>query len=63
MDEELKQKVLVAAVAFNLTVVAYQVLFNSASFSMVRLFLAFLLGAVIGGIAFGVMHFLQNRQA
>ena len=61
MDDALKQKVLIAAVAFNLTVVAYQLLFNSSRFSIVGLLLAFLLGAVVGGIAFGITHFIQNR--
>ena len=61
MDEELKQKVLVSLVAFNCAVVFYQLLFNSNPFSLLGLLTGMLIAAVVGGVAFGVMHFLQNR--
>ena len=61
MDEATKQKALFAVVAFNLTVVLYQIAFNSSSFTVGRLLVGVLIGAVVGGITFGVVHFLQGR--
>lgn len=61
MDEELKQKILVSVIAFNLTVLIYQLLLNSNPFTVGGLLLGLLLGAVVGGVTFGVMGFLQNR--
>lgn len=53
MDDLQKQRVLVAALAFNCTAMAYQLIFNTGlSFSYGRLGLAIVLGAVAGGIAY-----------
>lgn len=61
MDEELKQKVMVTAIAFSVVVFLYQILFNSSPFSFPKLMLGVLIAAIVGGIAFGIMHFMQNR--
>ncbi len=61
MDEATKQKALFALIAFNATVVLYQLAFNSSPFSFPKLLVGLLIGAAIGGITFGVVHFLQGR--
>jgi hypothetical protein len=64
MDESLKQKAMAGFIAFNITVIIYQIGFNSGLFgaeiSFLKFLLALLLGGVVGGIAFGVMHLLQR---
>ena len=61
MDDATKQKVMYSFIAFSVTVVLYQILFNSNQFSWANLLLkGFLPAAVIAGIVFGVMHFLQR---
>ncbi len=61
MDDATKQKVMFSLVAFNIWVVAYQILFNSNPFSWGNLFIkGFLPGAGIAGVIFGVMHYLQR---
>ncbi len=61
MDDATKQKTMYAFIAFNITVVLYQILFNSNPFSWLNLILkGFLPAVVIAGIVFGVMHFLQR---
>ena len=53
MDEIQKQRVLVAALAFNCTAIAYQMIFNTGlNFTYGKLGLAIVLGAVVGGIAY-----------
>ena len=58
MDEVTKQKLMYSLIAFNITVVGYQVIFNSDPFAWSRLAMGILAGVVVGGIVFGVMHFL-----
>ena len=61
MDEIQKQRVLVAALAFNFTAMAYQLMFNSGlRFSYGKLGLAIVLGAVAGGIAYVVTMLTQK---
>lgn len=61
MDEELKQKVMVSAIVFSGVVFLYQILFNSNPFSFPKLMLGVLIAAIVAGITFGIMHFVQNR--
>lgn len=63
MDEVTKQKLLFAVIAFSLTVALYQIVFNlsAETFQWSSLLLrGFPLGLLVGGIVFGVMHFLQR---
>ena len=60
MDDVTKQKLMFSVIAFNIVVVAYQLLFNSNPFEFSRLIIALLIGAVVGGIVFGVMHFMSR---
>jgi hypothetical protein len=60
MDEVTKQKVMYSLIAFNITVVAYQLIFNSDPFVWTKLAMGLLAGAIVGGIVFGVMHFLSQ---
>ena len=60
MDEVTKQKVMYSLIAFNITVVAYQLIFNSDPFVWAKLAMGLLAGAIVGGIVFGVMHFLSQ---
>lgn len=61
MDDSLKQKTLIALAAFNLTIIAYQILLNSNPFSWGRLAVGLVLSLAAGGIAFGIAHVLGNR--
>lgn len=61
MSEDLKQRLLTAIVAFNLVLIAYQVIWNSNPFSVTGLLLGIVLGAAAGGATFGIQHFLANR--
>ena len=60
MDEVTKQKLLFSVVAFNIVVVLYQIIANSNPFSWGRLLIGMLIGAVVAGIVFGVMHFMSR---
>lgn len=60
MDEVTKQKVMYSLIAFNITVVGYQLVFNSNPFVVSKLVIGLLVGAVVGGIVFGAMHFLSR---
>lgn len=56
MDEQIKQAVLYAILAFNLVVIVFQLALNSGeSFSYVKLLLGILLGAAIAGGVFFVV--------
>ena len=61
MDEELKQKVMFSAIAFSFVVFVFQIAANSNPFSFAKLMLGVLLAAIVGGITFGVTHYVQNR--
>jgi hypothetical protein len=60
MDEVTKQKLMYSVIAFNITVVAYQLVFNSDPFVWAKLAIGLLSGVVVGGIVFGVMHFVSR---
>jgi hypothetical protein len=60
MDDVTKQNVMVSAIAFNITVVAYQLVFNSDPFQWSKLLIGILAGALLGGVVFGGMHFLSR---
>ena len=64
MDDAQKQRLLVAIIAFNLTVLIFQVVFNMGMFGFAftwgKLALAVVLGAVVGGGTYGAMQFLQR---
>lgn len=62
MDEELKQRLIYAIVAFCWVVIPFQWIFNSgAGFSWGLAFLGVFLGLVSGGIAYGVTVMMQDR--
>ena len=56
MDEQQKQRVLVAILAFNVTAIGFQLVFNMGffgfSFTWLKLTLALILGAVAAGVAY-----------
>ena len=64
MDENLKAKLIPPLIGFNMTVILYQLIFNSglfgSTFSVLNFLLGVLLGLVIGGITFAVNHFLLS---
>ena len=60
MDDVTRQKLMFSLVGFNITVVLYQLIFNSDPFSYARLGIGMAISAVVGGIIFGVMHFLSR---
>ena len=65
MDDDLKAKLMPSFIGFNITVILYQILFNSGlfgtSFSFLNFMLGVLLGLVVGGITFAVNHFLLSE--
>ena len=62
MDDELKQRVMYAVIAFTWVVMIFQWFFNSGDvFTFGKAFLGVFLGIVAGGIAFGVTVVMQNR--
>ena len=64
MDDDLKAKLMPPFVGFNITVIFYQIVFNSglwgASFSYLNFLLGILLGLVVGSITFVVHPFLLS---
>ena len=61
MDDLQKDRLKWAIIAFNLTVLIFQVVFNmGVDFTWGKLGLAVVLGAVVGGGTYGAMQFLQR---
>ena len=64
MDDQLKARLYPAAVAAGLTVIIYQLAFNANLFGFrfewYKLALGLLIGAVIGGAVYAVLHFTQK---
>jgi hypothetical protein len=64
MDESQKQRVMVAIVAFNLTIITYQLVFNmnlfGFPFTVIKLLLGLVLAAVVGGAAYFGAQFMQR---
>jgi hypothetical protein len=64
MDESQKQRVMLAIVAFNLTIITYQLIFNmnmfGFTFTWVKLALGLVLAAVVGGAAYVGAQFMQR---
>ena len=65
MDEQLKQRVLMAVLAFNLIIIAYQILFNSGlvfgdAFSWGRLAIGLLIAVAGAGVAYVVVQKTQS---
>lgn len=64
MDDLTKQKAMFAFIAFNLAVVAFQIVFNTGLFGFEiawsKFLLAIVFGAVAGGVTFGIVHVLQK---
>ena len=60
MDDVTKQKIMFSVIAFNIVVVAYQLALNSNPFVFSKLIIGLLIGAAVGGLVFGVMHFLSR---
>lgn len=60
MDDVTKQKIMFSVIAFNIVVVAYQLVFNSDPFEFSNLIKGLLIGAAVGGLVFGVMHFVSR---
>ncbi len=61
MDDQQKQRVMMAIIAFNLTVLVFQFAFNwGDAFTWGKLGLAVLLGAIVGGVTYGAMQVLQK---
>jgi hypothetical protein len=61
MDEQQKQRVLTAVVAFNFTAMAVQLVFNMGrKFSYPKLGLAIGLGLVVGALAYVASKWLQK---
>lgn len=56
MDENLKQRLLMAVLAFNITIIVYQIGFNSGLFgndySHVKLAIGLVAAAAVGGAAY-----------
>jgi hypothetical protein len=61
MDESQKQRVMYAIIAFNLTIITYQVIFNMGeSFTWLKLLGGIVLAAVIGAGAYFGGQFMQK---
>ena len=64
MDEKIKQRVMMAVVGFNLTIIIYQIGFNSSffgnQFSATRLFGGIVLALIVAGICFMVVKLTQR---
>ncbi len=64
MDEQQKQRVMMAIVAFNMVIIAYQIIFNSGlfgfPFSVGKLLIGLVVAAVIGGVAYVVAGLTQR---
>ena len=63
MDESLKQRLMAAAVGFCLTCIAVSIYFNLAyrNYNLWNfLSLAIVLGAVVGGVAYGIAQLMQK---
>lgn len=55
MDERTKQRVLLAVVAFNITVIGFQLLFNFGdAFTWTRALIGFACGLVAAGVGYGI---------
>ena len=56
MNEQLKQRLIMAALGFNLTIIGYQVVFNSGffgfQFTILKVILGLAIAAVVGAGAF-----------
>ena len=65
MDEQLKQRVLISFLTFNLVVIFHTLLFNRdwgpESPVVVRSITGFVIGLVAAGIAYGVMHVMHKK--
>ncbi len=64
MDEQQKQRVMMAIVAFNIVIIAFQIIFNSGlfgfPFSVGRLLIGLVIAAVVGGIGYVVAGLMQR---
>ena len=65
MDEQLKTRVCLALIAFGLTVIVYQLIFNmrlitGAQFTVWKLILGLVIGVVVGGATYVVAQFTQK---
>jgi hypothetical protein len=65
MDEQLKTRVCLALIAFGLTVIVYQLIFNmrlitGAQFTVLKLILGLVIGVVVGGATYVVAQFTQK---
>jgi hypothetical protein len=61
MDESQKQRVMIAIIAFNLTIITFQLVFNMGeSFTWLKLLGGLLLAAVVGGGAYLGAQFMQK---
>ena len=64
MDDKMKQNVMVAIVAFNIAVILFMIVFNMGmfgfTFTMVKLLLALVVGAMAAGIGFYVSFLKQQ---
>ena len=60
MEEDVKQRVLAAVLAWNLTIIGYQIFFNWSDFSILKFLLGVLIAsAIAAGVFFG-MKFTQG---
>jgi hypothetical protein len=61
MDESQKQRVMIAIIAFNLTIITYQLVLNMGeSFTWLKLLGGIVLAAVVGGGAYLGAQFMQK---
>ncbi len=61
MDELLKQRLMMAIVAFNLTIIIYQVGFNSGgSFTMLKVFIGVAIAAAAAAAAYVATQMTQR---
>ncbi|MCA9187682.1 MAG: hypothetical protein R3E01_09285 [Pirellulaceae bacterium] len=63
MDDQTRQSLLIAFIAFNITVFIFQIAFNGmlgGTFTWGRFMIGVLVAAVVGGITFGVTKALNR---
>ena len=64
MDEYLKQRLMMAALAFNITIIVYQIGFNSGMFgndySHFKLAIGLVIAAVLAGVAYVGVQMTQR---
>lgn len=59
MDESQKQRIMLAIIAFNITIIGYQLIFNmGASFTIIKLLAGLVLAAGVAGAAYGAAMFM-----